>query len=170
MPLEFLGRWGWPRPGRKASSGLSFSVCVLHVETGLPALMHPLLFLARSSETRPWGSLVTVSSGHCRVTPSAVHRPALMEARNRPRVAGRMKWGGGGLGAHGGGGTGSRGVAGRELQETVLQGLGWGVHKPRRGGSRDPGWKANTQRVGVCSLGVKLEPWELEEPGGLGSL
>ena len=47
---------------------------------------------------------------------------------------------------------------------------GWGGHKPRRGGSRDPGWKANTQRVGVCSLGVKLEPWELEEPGGLGSL
>ena len=71
-----------------------------------------------------------------------------------------MKWGGGGLGAHGGGGTGSRGVEGRELQETVLQGLGWGVHKPRRGGSRDPGWKANTQRVGVCSLGVKLEPWD----------
>ena len=117
MPLEFLGRWGWPRPGRKASSGLSFSVCALHVETGLPALMHPLLFLARSSETRPWGSLVTVSSGHCRVTPSAVHRPALMEARNRPRVAGRMKWGGGGLGAHGGGGTGSRGVEGRDERD-----------------------------------------------------
>ena len=132
MPPGFLGRSGWPCPGRKASRGLSFSVCVLHVDTGLPAPIHPLLFLAHSSETQPWGSLVTVSSGHCRVTPSAVHGPALMEARNRPRVTGEMTWGGGGRGAHGGGGAGSRGVVGRELQETVLQGLGWAQTPQRR--------------------------------------
>lgn len=80
-----------------------------------------------------------------------------------------MKWGGGGLGARGGEGAGSRGVEGRELQGMVLQGLGWGGHKPCRGCSRGPGWKMNTQRVGVCCLGVKLEPWEQRSQAAWGA-
>lgn len=119
--------------------------------------------LGKPGDRELWGSLVT---------PPIVHGPALMEARKPPGVTGGMKQAGGAgcpvegralgpeawKGSSAGGGCPGDSAAGDG-----------GEHKACRGG-RGPGWKANMQRVGVCSLGVKLEPWEPEEPGGLGSL